>query len=78
MGVARVQEFFIERRLVSQQQEPLAVGIQTPQWIDATRKIELGEGAMRGAVGSKLGDDAERFVEGNEHFLQNKAIMELA
>jgi len=39
---------------------------------------ELGKGAMRGAVGSKLGDDAERFVEGNEHFLQNKAIMELA
>src|SRR3989442_14890838 len=68
MAMARVQQFFIPLRLIAQEQQAFAVGIQPAQRVNAGWQAEFAQRSVRGAVGSELRNDAEGFVESEQHF----------
>ena len=67
MRVARMQQPLVPGRLVAQQQQSLGVRIQPPNGIDIGGKAEVRQRAVRRAVPGELRQDAEWFVEGDEH-----------
>jgi hypothetical protein len=67
MPAPRMEQPLVERRLIAQQQQPLALRIEPPNRIHARRKPKLRQRSMPRAVGRELREDAVRFVEGEEH-----------
>src|SRR5437867_1292323 len=67
MSVARVQQPFIELRLIAQQQQSFALSVQPSNGVNAGRKTEFRQRASPGTVRRKLRDDPVRLVKGDEH-----------
>jgi hypothetical protein len=61
------KEFLVQKWLVAEEQEALAVRIETAERIRVLRKLKRRERAVLRSVVSELAEDAEWFVEGDEH-----------
>ena len=67
MGVLRIEQAGVEAGLVAEEEKALGVGIESAQGINVFGEAKFGEGAVGGAIGSKLGKNSVRFMEGEEH-----------
>jgi hypothetical protein len=67
VGIFRVQETCVEAGFVAEEEETFRVSIEPTQRIDVFRKAKFREGTVRGAIGSELGEDSVRFMEGDQH-----------
>lgn len=70
VGVLRVEELGVEPGFVGEQEQALAVGVETAKRVDARRQFrrEVGEGFPRGTgLGGELREDAVGFVKRDEH-----------
>ena len=67
VGVARVQQSFIQTGLVAEQEQTFGVGIEPAYGIDALGEAEFGQGAIGGTIGREPGENAVGFVEGDKH-----------
>lgn len=65
--VAWVEQAGVQTRLVGEQQQTFAIRVQPPQWVHIFRETEFRQCPKRTAVRRKLGKDAVRFVEGDQH-----------
>jgi hypothetical protein len=63
VGIFWVQETSVEAGFVAEEEETFRIGIQPTQWINVFGEAKFGEGTVRGAIGSKLGEDSVRFME---------------
>lgn len=70
MGTAGTEEAAGPGRFIAQEEESLGVGVEPPDRIDMRREAERGQRIIRGAVRGEGGQDAERFVKCDQHFLQ--------
>ena len=75
MVEAGIQQAVFERFLVGEEEEALGVHIETAEREALRREIELLEGALSfvAGVGIELAEDAEGFVESNEHGVWGEA-----
>ena len=62
-----VKEALIECGFIAEQEQAFGVGIQAAEGVNAFREAEVGQGAVRRAVGSELGQNAIGLVKGDEH-----------
>src|SRR2546430_3222268 len=67
MSAPRMQQPMVQLRLVAQQQQAFAVGVQPADGIHARRETEFRQRAQSGVVRRKLRNHTVRFVEGDEH-----------
>ncbi len=68
VGVFWIEEFRVQSRFVGEKEESFAISVEAAEGIDVLWEIEFGESALSGVVGGELGEDAEGFVEGEEHW----------
>ncbi len=75
VGVAGVEELVFERFFVGEEEESFGVHVEAAEGEALGREVEFLEGALSfvAGVGVELAEDAERFVEGNEHGLWREA-----
>ena len=71
MRMAGEEQARIQIRLIAEQQQPLALGIEPADGIHAFGETEIGERAMFRAVGRELRDDAKGFVKGEKQGGEN-------
>jgi hypothetical protein len=62
-----IEEFGVEAWFVGEKEETFAVAVETAEGVDVFREMEFGQGALSGVIGRELGEDAEGFIEGEEH-----------
>ncbi len=67
VGLLWVEELRVQSRLVGEKEESFAISVEAAEGVDVWGETELGQGALSGVVGGELGEDAEGFVEGEEH-----------
>ncbi len=67
MAVSRVQQSFVELRLVAQQQQAFAVGIEPADGINVLWKPESGQRSTIRSVRRELRNHTARFVECDQH-----------
>jgi len=67
VSVAGVEESGDEGGFVGEEEQTFGVGVEAADGVDARGEAELAEGALAGEVGCETGEDAEGFVEDDEH-----------
>jgi hypothetical protein len=67
MGVTRVQQSFIQRGLVAEQEQSFGVGIEPADGIDVFREAEFGKRPIGRPVRREPREDAVGFVVRDEH-----------
>jgi hypothetical protein len=63
MGLAGMQEFLVQAGIIAQQEKTFGIGIKPANGPKIFREIELGEGAVFGAVAGELRQHAKRLVK---------------
>src|SRR5438093_260298 len=72
MTALRAQQALVQFRLIAQEQETFAVGIEAPDGIDTRRESELRQRAIGRAVGCKAREHTARFMERDQHARNRK------
>ena len=67
MGITWVQEFLIQFGFVAEQQDAFGISIESADGVNIFRELKIGQRAIGRAIRSELREDAERFVECEEH-----------
>lgn len=67
VGVFGLEEPLIPVGFVAEEEETFGVGVEAADGVDAGWELEFGEIAVWGTVGGELGENAPRFMEGDEH-----------
>jgi len=62
-----VQQPIIQSGLVAQEEQTFRIRIEPADGIDFVGKAELGQRAVGRPIGGELGEDAIRFMKGDEH-----------
>lgn len=66
VGIARMEQSLVERGFIAEQQEPFGIGIEPADGIDGLGEAESSERPVGRAIGGKPGEDAVRFIKGDE------------
>lgn len=66
MALRGIQQTGVQSWLVTQQKQPLGIGVEPPQGIGGRGKTELGQRAMTRAIRAELREHSVRFVECEE------------
>jgi len=67
MRVTRMQQLFVPRRFITQQQQSFGIRVEPADGINVFRKTEFRQRAIRRAIAGELRQHAEWFVECDEH-----------
>jgi len=67
MGAARMEQQRVQGRFITQQEQPLRIGVQAADGINARRKTEFRQRPIGRAIAGKLRQHAVGFVKCNEH-----------
>ena len=63
----RMQQPVHQSPLIAQQQQPLGIAVQPPDWINPRRQSKLRKRALPRHFRRELAEDVTGFVQGNEH-----------
>ena len=67
MSAGRLQKPGVEVPFIGQEEQPFGIGIEAADGINAGGKAEFRQRPVGRAVAGEPGQDAKRFVEGDEH-----------
>ena len=63
MDVPRIQETVVQSALVTEQQKPLGIHIETPEWVNFLGKAEFRKSPLSRLIRRELAEDSVGFVE---------------
>ena len=67
MGGFGIEEAVVEAWFIAEEEEAFGIEVESAEGVGVRGEGEFGEGSLAGLVRGELAEDAEGFVEGDDH-----------